>query len=705
MSAAPRPPRASVPRGDDAIGSPRRPDGTPAGGVAITVDSDDTLEVNQFSVNERLSTLFSISVVAHCLNPDIAFDAVVGREAIFRLAHGGHRRTWTGICNHIQQVRVEEDGASTYEVSIVPSLWLLTQRRNYRMFQQMSELDIARKLLDEWSIPFSEKLSDTYKPRKYRVQYGESDFAFLCRMLEDVGVTFYFAEEGGETRVVLSDAPQSNALRLPKIRFHDDATSAAGNEHVTAVRIGQRVRPGRYTVQDHDYRRSPTYRLAKSAEASSVEVESKLERFHYTPGAFLFRSEKGDESPVADDRGKTRTDENEGERVARKRLEAKRSTAVRCTFTTDAHDLAPGMVMSMLDHPKSELGADEQLLVVECNLSGSQNGEWHQSCEVVSADASYRPPLTMPKPKTNGVESATVVGPAKEEIHCDEFGRVRVHFHWDRESKMDESSSCWIHVSQPWGGAGFGGMNLPRIGQEVIVDFLGGDPDRPVIVGRVYTNLQKVPYKLPDNKTQTGLRSNSTGGGGGYNEMMFEDAKGKELLNIQAEKDLKKLVKNDESVTIGRNRSKSIGSNDSLMVGANRTHRVQLNEQVSVGMNQRWSVGVNRATQVGSIDSTMVGDTHVVTIVPPSEGGGGGGNTTTLMQNKKIVLDTGAGASITLEGDAITLIAKTISLWATSAVNVTSVGQANVGGVSGLTLGSIAGEVVIQGGPLVKVNC
>ncbi len=181
-----------------------------------------------------------------------------------------------------------------------------------------------------------------------------------------------------------------------------------------------------------------------------------------------------------------------------------------CTFETNVIDLSPGMVMSLLDHPRSELGPGEKLLVLESTLSGNIDSLTH-AVEVKSAASPYRPPLRTPKPKAMGVESATVVGPKGEEIHTDEFGRVRCHFHWDRQSKMDEKSSCWIHVSQSWAGAGYGTTHLPRIGQEVLVDFLGADPDRPVIVGRVYTDLEKTPYKLPEHKTQTGWKSNSTG--------------------------------------------------------------------------------------------------------------------------------------------------------------------------------------------------
>jgi type VI secretion system secreted protein VgrG len=209
-------------------------------------------------------------------------------------------------------------------------------------------------------------------------------------------------------------------------------------------------------------------------------------------------------------------------------------------------------------------------------------------------------------------------------------------------------------VSQSWGGAGYGGVNLPRIGQEVLVDFLGGDPDRPIITGRVYTNLQKVPYQLPANKTQSGWKSNSTNQTGGYNEIMFEDAAGKELVRTQAEKDLHGLVKNDEEQTVGRDRTRLVQRNESVSVGKNRSKQVAQNEQVTVGQNLRISVGVNRSAEIGSIDSTRIGNTWVAMIAPPGEGGGATSSSIT-MTDKKIVLDTGAGATITMDHDRITI--------------------------------------------------
>jgi type VI secretion system secreted protein VgrG len=631
--------------------------------LEVEIASGDSLDVRQFSVRERISGLFQVDLIAVSENPSIDFDSIVGQSARFALNAGTHTRFWKGVCNLFEQVRIEASGLSTYHLSIVPTLWFLTQRKNFRMFQQSSEPDIALKMLEEWNIQPEVQIDKAaYKKRKYRVQYAESDFTFLSRMLEDAGISYYFEQIEDETKLVLSDAPQGNPRRPNPLTFLDDVSMvrSVDIEFVTGVRMSQRVRPGKYTMRDHDYRRPPSYKLMASA-AGGKGIEEKLERFHYLPGAFLFGTDQGDATPSADDKGKARVDEKEAAILAQKRLDAKRGAARNCSFETNAHDLAPGVVMSIVGHQHAALGESQTLLVTESSLSGSDNGEWSHSCEARGTEIPFRPAVVTPKPKVNGVESATVVGPPGEEIHTDEFGRVRVHFHWDRESKMDDGSSCWIHVSQPWGGAGYGASNLPRIGQEVLVDFLGGDPDRPVIVGRLYTNLQKTPYKLPENKTQSGWKSNSTGGGGGYNELMFEDAAGKELLRMQAEKDMNKLVKNDEQSVVGRDRTREVKRNESVTVGKNRTKQVVKNERVTIGENQSITVGINRSAYIGSIDSTTVGGTHSVMIAPPGEGGPSSSSSIT-MTDKKIILNTGAGATITMHRNKITLDAKTVTV-------------------------------------------
>jgi type VI secretion system secreted protein VgrG len=597
---------------------------------AVQVASGTAFDVREFTAHERISELFSIKVIAVAPEADLDFETITGHTARFDVRAGSARpRTWTGLCRAVHQIAAEESGLSTYEIEIVPALWLATQRRNYRIFQGMSDVDIAVRLLGEWSVEPALNLSGAYKARKYRVQYGETDYAFICRLLEEAGVSFYFSDQDGATGLVLSDAPHASTTRTPRVPFRDHP-SDSDREHVTAVRVGRRVRPGKLTVRDHDYRRPANYELRGTATAAGG-VEERLEEYHYAPGAFLVEGGNGDATPQADDRGAYRADPVEGEAMARRRLEAHRSEALTCAFETNALDLAPGVVFGMKWHPQRELCDDRDLLVIASTMSGTTGRRIRHTCEARSTDLPFRPALATPKPQTRGVECATVVGPEGEEIHTDEFGRVRVQFHWDREGRWDETSSCWMHVSQPWGGAMYGGVNLPRIGQEVLVDFLGGDPDRPVIVGRMYTNLQRVPYKLPDNKTQSGWKSCSTGGTGGFNEIMFEDAAGKELVRVQAERDLQKLVKNDERVTVRQDRFTRVGR--------------------------------NRTTQIGVADSTLVGEKLLAAVLPASEGAGGD-MTSLVMTHRKIVLDTGAGATITMEGDKITLDAKLIEVHA-----------------------------------------
>ena len=555
--------------------------------LEVQVASGDALDVRRFTLRERMSAFFEVAIHAVCENPVIDFDAVVGKDASFTLHSPEGAHTWRGIARDLRLVQVEETGLSTYELSLVPTLWLLTQRRNHRMFQQLSELEIVLQLLAEWGIePLVELDAGAYKKRKYRVQYGESDYDFVRRMLEDAGISFFFREVGDENKLVLSDAPQRSTPREPAITFADSPSRALALEWIKRLEVGQRVRPGRFTVRDHDYRRPPAYPLIATAEAG-LAAESKLERFHYEPGAFLFRADKGEDTTHADDRGKTRTDEREGAALARRRLAAKRSAAKRVTFETNVYSLAPGVVMRIVDHPRGDITDAAGFLVLESTARGEIDTEWTHRVEVVSASLPYHPPPETPKPRVQGVESATVVGPPGEEIHTDEFGRVRCHFHWDRESGMDDQSSCWIHVSQPWGGAGYGGMNIPRIGQEVLVDFLGGDPDRPVIVGRVFTNLQKVPYGLPANKTQSGWKSNSTNRTGGYNEIMFEDAAGREVVRMQAERDRDTLVKRNVTTTIGNDRTFTVVRNDTETVRGAQAIEVVMDRQITVHGEQR----------------------------------------------------------------------------------------------------------------------
>ncbi len=630
--------------------------------LTVTVASRDAFDVRVFAIDERISSLFQIQLTVVSSEPSIDFDELVGQDARFSLHSGTCSRFWHGVVNDFQLVRAEPNGLSTYEMSIVPVLWLLSQRTNHRMFQHKSDLDIVRTILLEWGITPDVRVDPTQYPMlEYRVQYGESDFAFASRILEESGVAYWFDETNDDTQLVLCDAPNANPRRQESLQFLDDVSTAHTRDHgyATNVRLGQLMSHGRWTVHERDFRSSPRFPLSSSA-SEGLPVEARLEHFEYTPGAF----------PGWEERAATR--------LADKRLRAARTHHKSCSFETNAHDTHPGCILNLSGHPHAALADDKSFLVVKSMLRGTVDGEWIHRCETRTTDLPFRPPESIPKPRTQGMESATVVGPAGEEIHTDEFGRVKVHFHWDRESKMDETSSTWIPVSQTWAGAGYGGIHIPRVGHEVLVDFLGANPDRPLVVGRMYTGLQQVPYPLPEHKTRSGFRSQSTGGGDGFNEILFDDAAGRELVNVQAERDMTTLVKRNAEFAVGKDYVK----------------RIVENETKAVGANQSTTVGANRTSFVGYVDETTAGESVALQVRPVEDEMAS--KTRVFVSDKKIVLDTGAGATITLENDTITLSAAVIA--------VESTDETYVCGNNLVTVESPAGDVVIAGGPMVHIN-
>lgn len=472
----------------------------------LHVDGPAQFDVRRFAVREAMNEPFAVELEVMSDDHDVDLDALVGSSARFELQrdHEKVRRKWAGIITRCEQVDV--DRLSTYQLVIHPRLWLLTQRRQYRVFQQMSDPEVVRAILAEWDIEPTSRIDEgLYLARKYRVQYAETDYAFVSRLLEDSGISFYFEDDETNNQLILDDAPHGGALRDEPIAFEPRPMGELRSDFAHRIEVTRQLRPGRYTQRDVDYRQRPEVPLMASDEVDGLEA--RFERFHLNYGAFLYAAQAGGETPVADDRGASRVNLEVGERQVARRLAAQRADARRCFFVGNAHDVAPGLVAHFANHPRPELAEGRGWLVLQSLLTGNALGEWTHEAEATAASVAYHPPLRTPKPRTRGIESATVVGPVGEEIHCDEFARIRVQFHWDREGQRDPNASCWIPVNQPWGGAGFGAVNLPRVGQEVLIDFLGEDPDRPVVVGRVYTVTNPVPYALPEHKTVSGIRS------------------------------------------------------------------------------------------------------------------------------------------------------------------------------------------------------
>jgi type VI secretion system secreted protein VgrG len=575
---------------------------------------EDSLSVRHFAIREGISGLFEVDVLARSPLEEIDLESIVDQGAGFGFDSGvafltAPRRIWTGICSHMELVQAEPTGLSTYFIKIVPALWRTTLRRNNRIFQHRTIPDIVMKVLTEWQIEPVMRLTAQYLEHEYRVQYGETDFSFISRLLEEAGITYFFTHDGPQSKLVLTDGPTSEGPR-PALPYVDNPSEAAELEFVTKVRLTQRVKPGRFTVRDFDFRNQLDYQLFQEARA---KTELAYEQYVYEPGAFWYEPGQAGGTPFADDRGVARTNEKEGKARVTRELDAERRTRRVVDFETNVVDLSPGTLMTVDPHPRGDIGG-KKLLVIQSSLEGTPGEAWTMKGEAVYADAPYRPERKTPRPRIRGVQSAAVVGPPGEEIHVDEFGRVRVQFHWDREGSYSDMSSCWIRVSQGWAGAGYGFLNLPRVGQEVLVEFFEGDPDRPVITGRVFSSTRQVPYKLPDNKTKSGWKTESSPHTGGFNELSFEDAAGREVIHIQAEKDFSEIIKNNQSSTVLNNRSASVTASDSVVVGGDQSFGVVHDQTFTIGKVQAFDIGEGRDAHIRSSDSIDAGDAITGTV-------------------------------------------------------------------------------------------
>lgn len=548
-------------------------------GLRLDTPVKESLDVREFTVDDGLSSLFSVDLEVVSPNPALELDDLIGQPAAFHVElgdlayEGTPRRSWSGVISEAHLVRSEATGLSTYQMTIAPTLWLLTRRTNCRVFQQMTDLDVARAILAEWGIDALVECSRSYKTRKYRVQYQETDHAFFCRMLEASGITYFHRLVDGQSKLVLTDAPERGVERKDTLEYADEPT--ANSRNASNFRASRALTAGRIAVADHDHRLANVPLVAQTA-ASAHPTESRLESFSYEPGSFRFGNPGSADTPTADDRGRTRTDMDEAQRIAEQKAAASMARARRFTFEANALDLAPGLRLAIGHHPMAEKVG--KLLVVRTIITGSHDTEAHVTTHAADAQTAWKPDVVTPIPQISGVETAVVVGPAGETIHCDEFGRVRVQFHWDRYGTMDENSSCWVHVNQAWAGEGLGAINVPRIGQEVVVSFLGGNPEEPMIVGRIFTNLLRPPFALPANKTQNGFRSASVPATGGFNMFMFEDKAGAEEIRMRAEKDWNTRVNNDVTASIGRHRSAAIDGNDKETVKGNQKEAVTGNK-------------------------------------------------------------------------------------------------------------------------------
>ncbi|MFS8069297.1 MAG: type VI secretion system Vgr family protein, partial [Byssovorax sp.] len=557
---------------------------------------------------------YLLSIVAGSTRSDLDLDAMILQPASFSLDAGwalvrnGGARSFTGVCTAAEQLSAEPLGVSIYALRLVPRLGLLALRRGYRIFQHVTIPAILSELLREFDVPAALRLDEGAFPTlDYKVQYGETDLLFFTRLCEEAGITFALEEdEKGGSVVVLSEAPEEAPLREGSpISFASDPSGTGEREYITGVRLTREAHPLAMALRDFDFR-NPALALAGRAGAEAG-LSSLLEHAHFEPGAFRLVSSAPSLTPVADRRGTTRHEPLAGAGRAAQLLAGERAAAHAVAFTTNALDLMPGSVFSMLGHPHPRLNEGARLLVTELLTDGERDKEWSARGKAVLADKPYAPLRRTPRPVVQGLQSAIVTGPAGEELFTDEHGRVRVRFFWDRAATSEAESSCWIRVSQGWAGAGFGLWTLPRVGQEVLVSFLEGNPDEPIVVGRAPNAHNPPPYPLPAGATKAVWRSRSTPGEEGFNELSFEDRAGAERVYERAQRDKETLVLRDESLNVGGKRSVGVSGDEDSSVGGSVRERVGGALHTTVQGERRDHVNAAHSVTVGGDRQEQLG--------------------------------------------------------------------------------------------------
>mgnify|MGYP001244153562 FL=1 len=582
----------------------------------------DYLLINNFRCSDGLNQLFHLELeLLHeeeqegFVPTSVEPASVLGTPMVIAVLQPGEvERYFHGICNVFTQ-RGRNKRFSSYRAELVPSVWRLTQISRSRIFQNKSVPDILKDLLKDYE--FRNELQETYEPRNYCVQYRESDWAFASRLMEEEGIFYFFEHSENRHQLVLADKPASHPScpGLDAITFAFDR-SEIEDQWIPAIytwQVDDAVLTGKMELRDFNFQ-LPTNRL-ETVETSRFDVGSNktLENYEW-PGGYAKRYDGIDPNggERASDLNKVFPDRERTGKIRQEQLDVNYTSF---SGTGNCSPLSAGHKFAFKDHPLRKYNADYVLTKVEHYADQSPDyvsdienvGNYEVSFSCIKHGAgqpTFRPPRITRKPIVHGSQTAFVVGPAGEEIFTDKYGRVKVQFHWDRENEYDQKSSCWLRVSQMWAGNNWGSMFIPRIGMEVLVDFLEGDPDQPIITGCVYNPGNMPPYTLPDDKTRSVIKTNSSKGGGGFNEIRIEDKKGNEQIFVHGEKDLDIRIKNDCKEIIRNDRH--------LIVEGEQLEEVRKDKHLAVKFNQNEKVGGNLSQKITGKHDEKVGLSYAV---------------------------------------------------------------------------------------------
>ena len=531
--------------------------------MALTTTLGSALLFQRMKATEELGRLFEFNIDALADSGTIKPGELLGKTASVALdLPTGAYRYFHGIVS-----AMGTDGTAErrfrYRLVLRPWLWLLTRRTDTRVFQEMSVQDILKKVFEPFSADYEFDLKGVFPKYEYCVQYRETDFDFISRLMEQEGIYYYFRHEANKHTMVIVNAPSAHAdlPRLSKYKFRPKVDAKHDFEPITQWRADTEIQSGQVVLRDFDFEQ-PHASLEAKAKATRADAPAKLEVYDY-PGPYPSKAE--------------------GDRYSQLRIEELQARYSRVTGYGAIRGLACGYRFTLEEHPRADQNRAHLVVATRIEMehggyeSGLETTFCHCNFVALEGSETFRPQRTTPRPVVAGLHSAIVVGPSGEELYTDDYGRVKVQFHWDRIGARDDKSSCWVRVASPWAGQTWGMISLPRIGQEVVVDFLDGNPDRPLITGRVYNGEQMPPYALPANATVSTnkSRSSKSGTAENFNELRFEDKKGEEYVWLQAEKDFHHLVKNDATLKV-------VGNQDTL-IEKNLTEQMDGDVKVKIG--------------------------------------------------------------------------------------------------------------------------
>jgi type VI secretion system secreted protein VgrG len=606
---------------------------------------DDVLLFHRMTASEQLGRLFEFELDLLSDEPDIGFDGILGQNVTVRLTLPGEReRYFNGYVTRFRQEGTL-DNYNAYRATLAPWLWFLTRTADCRIFQGQTVPDIIKRVFkDHGFSDYEQALSRAYRTWDYCVQYRETDFNFVSRLMEQEGIYYYFKHKKDKHILVLADSASAHApfAGYENLPFYPpDSSLRRERDHIYDWQINRVIQPGGYVLNDFDFTR-PKANLQVKSSIAREHAHAAYEIYDY-PGEYL--------------------DTGDGEFYARARIEEQQVASEQIQGQGNARGLAAGSLFHLTGYPREDQNREYLVVSATHHLAsdahtsaGSSASVPVYSCTFTALNSRqvFRPARLTPKPIVQGPQTAIIVGPAGDEIYTDEYGRVKVRFHWDRYSPSKETGSCWVRVAQVWAGKQWGGIHIPRIGQEVIVEFLEGDPDHPIITGRFYNNDNMPPYGLPAHATQSGIKSRSADGGTpeNYNEFRFEDKKGEEEIYLHAEKDW--------TVTIENDKHQSVGHDDILSVDNNRTVSVEKSQDESIGENRTLKIGKRSVTQVGDDINITAGKQFTVEA----------SDLVSILGSNQISFESGAASiAVTTSGD-ITITGARVNIVGSEFVNV-----------------------------------